>query len=67
MPTVTLFDCVSLHFYYALNNVGPSTWRTMKWLISDSVLLVLASDHYEAADYIRNYDMFIESINQKES
>ena len=47
--------------------VGPSTWRTMKWLISDSVLLVLASDHYEAADYIRDYDMFIESINQKES
>lgn len=38
--------------------VGPSTWRTMKWLKTDSVLLVLASEHYNADDYIRDYDEF---------
>ena len=40
--------------------VGPGMWRTMKWLQDDSVLLVLASEHYNEADYIRDYDEFIE-------
>ena len=40
--------------------VGPGMWRTMKWLQDDSVLLVLASEHYNEADYIRDYDKFIE-------
>lgn len=39
--------------------VGPGMWRTMKWLQDGSVLLVLASEHYNEADYIRNYDEFI--------
>lgn len=39
--------------------VGPSTWRTMKWLRDNSVLLVLASEHYNASDYMRDYDEFI--------
>ena len=45
--------------------VGPSTWRTMKWLQNDSVLLVLASEHYNADDYIRDYEKFITWINQR--
>ena len=47
--------------------VGPSTWRTMKWLQNDSVLLVLASEHYDESDYIRNYDDFIEWAHQGEN
>ena len=39
--------------------VGPQTWRTIKWLQDDSVLLVLASEHYDESDYIRDYDEFI--------
>lgn len=45
--------------------VGPKTWRTMKWVESDSVLLVLASEHYNADDYIRNYDEFISWVNRE--
>jgi len=40
--------------------VGPSTWRTIKWLDDNSVLLVLASEHYDESDYIRNYNDFVE-------
>lgn len=47
--------------------VGPSTWRTMKWLQDDSVLLVLASEHYDESDYIRNYDDFIKWVKQGEN
>lgn len=47
--------------------VGPSTWHTMKWLQDDSVLLVLASEHYDESDYIRNYDDFIKWIHQGEN
>ena len=47
--------------------VGPSTWRTMEWLQDDSVLLVLASEHYDENDYIRNYDDFIKWIHQGEN
>ena len=46
--------------------VGPSTWRTMKWLKDNSVLLVFASEHYNEDDYIRNYDEFKVWINQGE-
>lgn len=46
--------------------VGPSMWRTMKWLQSNSVLLVLASEHYDESDYIRDYENFIYWVNDKE-
>ena len=45
--------------------VGAQTWRTMKWLESDSVLLVLASEHYNESDYIRDYEEFIRWIKAK--
>ena len=45
--------------------VGPSTWRTMKWVKSDSVLLVLASHHYDAGDYIRDHDEFTAWVNKE--
>ena len=40
--------------------VGPALWRTMEWLKPESLLLVFASQNYEAADYIRDYDDFVE-------
>lgn len=45
--------------------IGPSMWRTMKWLESNSVLLVLASQHYNESDYIRDYKTFCEWVHKK--
>lgn len=36
----------------------PMTWGIQYRYSSDAVLLVLASEHYDADDYIRNYDDF---------
>ena len=33
-------------------------WRNMKEFSKDAVLLVLASEHYDEADYIREYEVF---------
>ena len=45
--------------------VGPSTWRIIRWLKSDSVLLVLASHHYDPSDYIHDYDQFKVWVNKE--
>lgn len=42
--------------------IGDLIWREMHDFSDDCVLLVLASEHYDEADYIRNYDNFIELI-----
>lgn len=34
-------------------------WRNMKDFSKGAVLLVLASEHYDESDYIRDYDMFL--------
>ena len=34
----------------------------MKNFSSDCVLVVLASEHYDESDYIRDYDMFLEEV-----
>lgn len=39
-------------------DLPPMTWREMYDFSSDCVLLVLASDDYDEADYIRNYSEF---------
>ena len=41
------------------------TWREMHDFSQDCVLLVLASEHYDEADYIRDYDDFKEKVNAK--
>jgi len=38
-------------------------WREMHDFSSDCVLLVLASEHYDEADYIRDYENFIRVVN----
>lgn len=37
-------------------------WREMKNFSSDCVLIVLASEYYNEIDYIRNYDKFLEAV-----
>tara|TARA_B100001093_G_scaffold124673_1_gene117299 strand:+ start:65 stop:469 length:405 start_codon:yes stop_codon:yes gene_type:complete len=37
-------------------------WREMSEFSSDCVLLVIASEHYDEDDYIRDYDNFKESV-----
>lgn len=40
--------------------VGPGTWRVLDDFSADCVLLVLASDFYDASDYIHDYAEFVE-------
>lgn len=39
-------------------------WREMHEFSPDCVLLVLANEHYDEADYIRNYDDFIKMVKK---
>lgn len=43
--------------YYGLY-VSPMKWRDLDNFSSGAVCMVLASEHYEEADYIRDYDQF---------
>ncbi len=40
-------------------------WKDMYDFSSDSVLLCLASEHYDAEEYIRDYDEFVKIINNQ--
>ena len=44
--------------YYGLLIV-PGIWRDLDDFSSGAVLLCLASEHYDAADYIRDYNEFL--------
>ena len=41
-------------------------WKEMYDFSDDSVLLVLASEHYDATEYIRDYDKFVKVIGDDE-
>jgi dTDP-4-dehydrorhamnose 3,5-epimerase-like enzyme len=43
--------------------IGDLVWREMHDFSPDCVLLVLASEHYNEADYIRSYDDFKKIIS----
>ena len=38
-------------------------WKEMYDFSENSVLLCLASEHYDAAEYIRNYDEYVKEVN----
>lgn len=40
--------------------IGPGIWRTLENFSSGAVCLVLASHEYDEADYIREYNQFLE-------
>ncbi len=42
--------------------IGDLVWREMHDFSEDCVLLVLASEHYDEEDYIRDYDNFIKVV-----
>jgi dTDP-4-dehydrorhamnose 3,5-epimerase-like enzyme len=44
--------------------IGPGVWHVMRNFSSDCVLLVLADQHYDEADYIRDYEEFKEWVSQ---
>jgi hypothetical protein len=41
--------------------IKDMVWREMHDFSEDCVLLVLASEHYDEDDYIRDFDEFLES------
>lgn len=41
-------------------------WKDMYDFSPDSVLLVLASEHYDPDEYIRDYELFVKEVNQHE-
>lgn len=41
-------------------------WKDMYEFSEDSVLLVLASEHYDPTEYIRDYDEFVKAIKAEE-
>ena len=41
-------------------------WREMIWEKKDSVLCVAADSYYDEADYIRDYDEFLEAVKGKD-
>ena len=45
--------------YYGLY-VYPMMWRNLNNFSSGAVCMVLASDHYDEADYIRDYRQFLD-------
>ncbi|CAM5785139.1 WxcM-like domain-containing protein [Castellaniella caeni] len=42
--------------------IGNMVWREMHDFTSDCVMLVLASQHYDETDYIRNYEDFLREV-----
>jgi dTDP-4-dehydrorhamnose 3,5-epimerase-like enzyme len=46
--------------------VGKMVWREMSEFTSDCVLLVLASDYYDEADYIRDYQAFLSEVQRND-
>lgn len=55
---------------YALNRphtgiyIPAMVWKEMYDFSKDSVLLCLASEHYNPDEYIRNYDAYVEEQNR---
>jgi acetyltransferase-like isoleucine patch superfamily enzyme len=45
-------------------HISPGVWGIQYKYSSDAVLFVLASEAYDAEDYIRNYDDFLKSAKQ---
>ncbi|QFR48658.1 WxcM-like domain-containing protein [Sulfurimonas lithotrophica] len=39
-------------------------WREMKNFSKDCVLMVIASEHYDENDYIRDYNEFLKEVNK---
>lgn len=58
-------ESIILQQPYEALSIPHAVWHTMEWLEDNSILLVLASDHYNETDYIRNYDDFIKWAKER--
>ncbi len=45
--------------------LGPMVWKEMYDFSPDSVLLVLASEHYIESEYIRDYNVFLKAVRER--
>jgi dTDP-4-dehydrorhamnose 3,5-epimerase-like enzyme len=43
--------------------INPMVWHEMRNFSEDCIFLVLASECYEEADYVRDYDLFLNCIS----
>lgn len=50
--------------YYGIY-VPPMHWRVIDNFSSGAVCLVLASEHYDEADYIRDYEEFLREVRDQ--
>ena len=57
---------VSLNRPFKGLHIRPGIWRELENFSSGAVCLVLASEHYNEADYIREYSRFIEYMEEVE-
>lgn len=46
--------------------LSPMVWKDMYEFSADSVLLVLANRHYDAAEYIRDYQDYLTELHKME-
>ena len=44
--------------------IEPGVWHYMKNFTPDCVLVVFADAHYDEADYTRDYDEFLDTVNR---
>ena len=44
--------------------IKHNIWREFTNFSSDCVVMVLASEHYDETDYIRNYDEFLKEVGK---
>lgn len=69
--TVTLSDGRTRQ-PYLLNHpyqgllVNTGVWRTLEDFSSGAVCLVLAEDYFDEADYIRDYDLFLDYVKGRQ-
>lgn len=54
---------VTINSPYKAIDIPPMLWHEMFSFSSDCILLVLASDYYDEADYVRSYDEFKKIID----
>ena len=47
--------------------IPPMIWKDMDDFSADSVLLVLASTHYDGSEYIRDYDAYLKIMTEGNS
>lgn len=68
---VKVMDGKGNEVVYSLNRphtgvyLPEMVWKNMYDFSEDSVLLCLSSEHYDASEYIRDYDEFVRIVNSE--